>query len=280
MFHFLYLDESGSPSMTTRGLKNQRWLTLGGFYVAAEKWNEVNQALIDLKRTWLSGYAADPGSVELHSRDFGSTSPWREMYADGVWDDFLTAVGSMVEALPIVTLSATIDKEAHADRYVAPSDPNELAYEFVIERFDSALKPEGGCGAVVIDPRNEGKGALDDRMRAVHRELQRAKATIVEDPFFPASNLSAGLQVADVCAWAVRKHHSANEGRGQETPIYPAVRARYRRSASGTIKGYGEKLFREPRIVASSGRRAATAARSSASSTGLLSRSQAPFAST
>ena len=166
------------------------------------------------------------------------------MYADGVWDDFLTAVGSMVEALPIVTLSATIDKEAHADRYVAPSDPYELAYEFVIERFDSALKPEGGCGAVVIDPRNEGKGALDDRMRAVHRELQRAEGDDRRGSVLPGvRNLSAGLQVADVCAWAVRKHHSANEGRGQETPIYPAVRARYRRSASGTIKGYGEKLF-------------------------------------
>lgn len=243
MFHFLYLDESGSPSMTTRGLRNQRWLTLAGFYVVAEDWGQVNQALADLKQTWLSGYAADPQSIELHSRDFGSESPWREMYADGKWDDFLAAISGIVAGLPIVTLSATIDKEAHAAKYVAPIDPYELAYEFVIERFDNALKPASGCGAVVIDPRNEGKGAEDDRMRAIHRELRRFKSTIVEDPFFPASKLSAGLQVADVCAWAVRKHHASAAGRGKETPIYAGVRAKYRRSSSGTIKGYGEKVF-------------------------------------
>ncbi len=80
-------------------------------------------------------------------------------------------------------------------------------------------------------------------MRVVHRELQRARSTIVEDPFFPASKLSAGLQVADVCAWAVRKHVQAEAGKGKETPIYAGARARYRRSGSGTIKGYGEKVF-------------------------------------
>ncbi|MBA2631600.1 MAG: DUF3800 domain-containing protein [Chloroflexi bacterium] len=77
----------------------------------------------------------------------------------------------------------------------------------------------------------------------MHRELQRARSTIVEDPFFPASKLSAGLQVADVCAWAVRKHVQAEAGKGKETPIYAGARARYRRSGSGTIKGYGEKVF-------------------------------------
>lgn len=243
MFHFLYLDESGSPSMTTRGLKNQRWLTLAGFYVAAEDWSKVNAALTGLKETWLADYVSDPESVELHSRDFGSTSPWREMYSDGRWSDFLAAIATMVEGLPIVSLSATIDKEAHAAKYTAPIDPYELAYEFVIERFDNALKPDGSCGAVVLDPRSEGKGAEDERMRAVHRELRRFKSTLVEDPFFPASKLSAGLQVADVCAWAVRKHFASAAGRGKETPIYPAVRAKYRRSSSGTVAGYGEKLF-------------------------------------
>ena len=243
MFNFLYLDESGSPAMTTRGLKNQRWLTLAGFYVLAENWRTVHEGLSALKANWLADYVSEPDDVELHSTDFGSNAPWRELYDDGKWDDFLIAISDMIEGLPITTLSATIDKQEHAAKYVAPMDPYELAYEFVIERFDLALKPTDSCGAVVIDPRNEGKGALDDRMRIVHRELRRARSTIVEDPFFPASSLSAGLQVADVCAWAVRKHFQAAAGKGKETPIYAGVKARYRRSGSGTIKGYGEKVF-------------------------------------
>jgi len=243
MFNFLYLDESGSPAMTTRGLKNQRWLTLAGFYVPAEQWRTVHDALAKLKTDWLAPYVVEPEAIELHSTEFGSKAPWRDMYDAGVWDDFLGAVSTMIESMPIVTLSATIDKQEHADKYAKPMDPYELAYQFVIERFDLALKPTASCGAVVIDPRNEGAGALDDRMRVVHRELQRARSTIVEDPFFPASKLSAGLQVADVCAWAVRKHVQAEAGKGKEPPIYAGVRARYRRSGSGTIKGYGEKVF-------------------------------------
>lgn len=243
MFNFLYLDESGSPSMTTRGLRNQRWLTLAGFYMAAEAWKEMDAAVADLKRTWLTGYCAEPEDVELHSSDFGSESPWREMYTGGVWDGFLTAVGEMVEALPITTLSATIDKEEHFKRYATPEDPYELAYEFLIERFDRALSPGGSCGAVVLDPRAEGKGAEDERMRVVHRGLRKATATIVEDVFFAPSSISAGVQVADVCAWAVRKHHQAAAGKGRDTPIYAGVEARYRRSPAGKVRGWGEKLF-------------------------------------
>ena len=149
----------------------------------------------------------------------------------------------MVEGLPITTLSATIDKQEHFTRYSRPEDPYELAYQFVIERFDSALSPDNHCGAVVLDPRSEGKGADDQRMRVVHRELRAATATVVEDVFFAPSSISAGVQVADVCAWAVRKHHQSVAGVGKETPIYAGVEARYRRSSRGRIRGYGEKLF-------------------------------------
>ncbi len=243
MFHFLYLDESGSPAMTTRGLRNQRWLTLGGFFMPAESWTQLDAAVTRLKEDWLADYVDEPAQIELHSSDFGSKSPWRELYADGKWDGFLTAVGEMVEALPITTLSATIDKQEHFARYARPEDPYELAYQFVIERFDSALRPASHCGAVVLDPRSEGRGADDERMRVVHRELRRARATVVEDVFFAPSSISAGVQVADVCAWAVRKHHQAALGVGRETPIYAGVEARYRRSAGGRIRGYGEKVF-------------------------------------
>jgi hypothetical protein len=242
MFNFLYLVESGSPSMTTRGLRNQRWLTLGGFFMPGECWGQLDAAVTKLKEDWLADYVDEPTEVELHSSDFGSKSPWREIYADGKWQDFLMAIGAMVESLPVTTPSATIDKQSHFAKYTSPMDPYELAYNFVIERFDMALRPDN-CGAVVLDPRSEGKGADDQRMRVVHRELRNATATIVEDVFFAPSAISAGVQVADVCAWAVRKHHQAAVGVGRETPIYAGVEARYRRSGSGRIRGYGEKLF-------------------------------------
>lgn len=243
MFHFLYLDESGSPAMNARGLRNQRWLTLGGFYIPADSWRPMNDALNLVKSTWLGTHVAEPEKVELHTSDFGRRSPWNDLYTAGEWPGFLAALAELVGDLPIVTLSATIDKQSHFGRYVAPIDPYELAYEFVIERFDSALRPGGDCGAVVIDPRSEGTGRLDQRMRTVHAELRLRRDRIVEDPFFPASSLSAGVQVADVVAWAVRKHHAAAAGEGSDSVVYPAVHSRYRRSAGGRVRGYGEKVF-------------------------------------
>lgn len=243
MFHFLYVDEAGSPSMTVRGIKDQRWLTLAGFYMAADEWRAMDRALTDLKTTWLDDYSTEPEKVEIHTSEFGRKAPWNALYAGGRWWDFLDALAQLVRDLPITTLSATIDKPAHLAKYYAPMDPYELAYEFVIERFDTALKPSSDCGAVVLDPRAEGKGAEDTRMRVVHRGLRRYRSTIVEDPFFPASHLSSGLQIADVCAWGVRKHVQHLATGLADTPIYAAVEERYRRSSTGRIRGYGEKHF-------------------------------------
>lgn len=181
--------------MTTRGLRNQRWLTLTGFFMPAESWGQLDDAVAELKRTWLADYADDPEAVELHSSEFGSKSPWREMYADGIWDGFLGAIGELIRDLPITTLSATIDKQQHFDRYARPEDPYELSYQFLIERFDMALRTAASCGAVVLDPRSEGKGADDDRIRAVHRGLRGrpppwSRTSSSRPPRFPPASRS------------------------------------------------------------------------------------------
>ena len=68
MFNFLYLDESGSPSMTTRGLRNQRWLTLAGFYIPAECWPQLDKAIANLKETWLETYVDEPSEIDMRNR--------------------------------------------------------------------------------------------------------------------------------------------------------------------------------------------------------------------
>jgi hypothetical protein len=101
-----------------------------------------------------------------------------------------------------------IDKEAHHRQYVRPDPVEEVAYLFMLERFDAYLgHQDDALGLVVSDQQKE----LESATRRAHSRYRRDGTRwqkierVIETPFFTPSHWSRMLQVTDVVTyWAAR----------------------------------------------------------------------------
>ena len=125
-----------------------------------------------------------------------------------------------------------------------PDDIYHLTYKTITERFQYYLQDiskETGrkeYGIVISDHRGSGD---DKRLRAHHQKLLYSSAefistykNLVESLFLQPSNLSIGIQFADMVAGAIWRRYE----RKDET-WYGLVEPSLRRNASGDPAGYG-----------------------------------------
>ena len=127
-------------------------------------------------------------------------------------------------------------------------DLYHYTYKPLSERFQyylqdlSRLVGRMECGIVVADHR----GAKDDeRFRVAHEQLLK-KVTVwtsqypnmVESLFFQPSNLSVGVQLADMVAGAVWRKYEKGDDRW-----YKALEPSLRKAPNGSVDGYGIVKF-------------------------------------
>lgn len=138
--------------------------------------------------------------------------------------------------------------------YAMPSvnsqdDLYHLTYKTLSERFQYYLQDESApgnkqLGMIVSDHR----GSHDDRrLRRHHQMLLHSGAeftsqykNLVEGLFLEPSNLSVGIQLADMVAGAVWRAHQRND-----SYWYSMLEPSLRRDQNGNINGYG--LIKVPR---------------------------------
>src|SRR5579859_7191376 len=146
----------------------------------------------------------------------------------------------------ITTIAAICSAEA---AYAMPSvscqdDIYHLTYKTISERFQYYLqdisKKIGGkqYGIIVGDHRGSGE---DKRLRAQHQKLIHSNGgfisnydNLIETLFLEPSNISIGIQLADMVAGAVWRKYERNDGKW-----YGAVESSFRRSPDGRVDGYG-----------------------------------------
>ena len=124
----------------------------------------------------------------------------REALVDAVFD-------VLAEDQPTLIVVA-IDKQAHHRRYIRPDPVEEIAYQFMLERFDAHLRRQDDrLGLVVCDQQKD----LESATRRAHSRYRREGTgmqmieRVIETPFFTPSHWSRMLQVTDVMTyWAAR----------------------------------------------------------------------------
>lgn len=132
-----------------------------------------------------------------------------------LWD----AVLDVIDAHAPTFIFIVIDKPALVAKYFTPDPPEDLAYRFMIERFDSFLGRRDEVGVIVSD---EQKGAEDvirrahSRYRSTGTGYQRI-TSVIETPFFAPSHWSRMLQVVDVATWFINRGHRENR-KGKAPP--------------------------------------------------------------
>jgi hypothetical protein len=201
--HLLYVDESGKS-----GAKDfsQAFYVLGGMIVREEQWLAMEASLNARIDALVPPPREDDWKirgVDLHhgKGSFKHTDrTTRESLVDAVFDVF-----DQHEPTLIVV---AVDKRAHDRRYTTPKPVEELAYVFMIERFDAYLRRyEGERGLVVCDRQQEVESATRRAHSRYRREgtgWQRIER-VIETPFFAPSHWSRMLQATDVMTyWSAR----------------------------------------------------------------------------
>ncbi len=240
--HILFADESGTPPHP--GTANQKYFVIGGIIIPESVWHRLRDAILGMKiRRKIRG--------ELKWRFFSpnndsADNPMKALSQDER-DQIRTEIyGMITKEATIKALAAVCSIEA---AYKMPSVTDQqgiynLSYKTLTERFQYYLQDESrksGAvtrGLIVCDHRGKGD---DKRLRAHHQMLVHSTAAftsryenLVESVLLQPSNLSIGIQFADMVAGAVwRKCERADDR------WYMMIRESLRRGPQGQVEGYG-----------------------------------------
>lgn len=242
----LFLDESGTPPSADAKNPN-RYFVIAGVVIPEESWQGLRDALLGMKlRLKLRGeikwrYFA-PGNTD-------DSNPMRLM--DSVQRDSVRAeLFRILRHTPGLTVLACVASVEAAYELGAINNGDDLyegTYKPVSERFQYHLqdcdKSAGGkhLGIIICDHR----GVQDDaRLKRHHEKLLYANSPVVsaypnlvESLFLQSSNLSVGIQLADLVAGAVWRRFEKGDSRWFDQ-LRPTFRHR-----NGVIDGYGLVKF-------------------------------------
>jgi len=251
--YFFYFDESGSrdPSVGTPEQPKDHLYVLLAVGMYERQWPAFDREIAHLKLE-LAEYARRAGKGKFELSDCEVKSNWvRNPKERAKKSPFLSALdGQDIERLmecffkqindrKAVLMATVIDKR-HLHDHVDHEILHKKAYEFLLERIEQYMAE--------YHPRHNALIVMDDTSRQLNQALamkhawfQRAGNQnlkfrhIVEYPFFSRSELSNGVQLADLLAYCV---YRAFRDEDFTYPYFAQLLAHfYRRQAGGTLDG-------------------------------------------
>ena len=226
-------------------------------------WNERRAAMLELRAKKLGEYTGPKRAKKAKS--YQETAPYVHL-TRAERSSLLQSVLDVVGGFGELVLFAEVVRKAHA------GDGNIVGQAFaqLVSRFDSFLERRNQAGRRTLDKLCERYPKLRrDAARLGHAEkgllimdeeparessyrtmLASFRDTghpwghlkhVIEAPFFVDSALSAAVQVADVCAYAVRRY--IEFGSGKESPEEANFRRIFDRFDRGSNKLHGIRHY-------------------------------------
>jgi len=251
--YFFYFDESGSrdPSAGTEENPKDHLYVLLAVGMWEGQWRHFETEISGLKLE-LAGYLQRDGKGRFELADCEVKSNWvrvpterekRSRFLHGLHSDDLTrltdAFFRQVAKRNTVILASVIDKRFLHD-YVTHETLHKKAYEFLLERIQHYMREYHPRHRALIVMDDTGK-QLNRAVAMKHASFQRAGnrnmafPAVVEYPFFTRSELSNGVQLADLLAYSVyRAFKSEDFGYPYFEKLLPNF---YRRRAGAMLDG-------------------------------------------
>ena len=219
--YFFYFDESGSrdPSVGTAAKPKDHLYVLLAVGMYEQQWRPFETEISGLKLE-LADYLHRDGDVRFELADCEVKSNWvrlpaerakRSKFLHGLHPDDLTRLteayfGQVAERNTVV-MASVIDKR-FLHNHVTHETLHMTAYEFLLERIQHYMRE--------YHPKHRALIVMDDTSRQLNRAVAMKHASfqragnrnmkfpaIVEYPFFTRSELSNGVQLADLLAYSV-----------------------------------------------------------------------------
>lgn len=206
----MYIDESGDTVSLNQGGKH--FLVLTGCVIEDKEKVDIEKQFRDIKHKYYQNPEIEVKSNFLRyaNPDLLQTSPIklkdREMY-----DSLENDISRFLKNIPSTVFSIVIDKVSYWKQYPS-QNPYEIAYIFLLERYQMFLTEKKELGICIIDPR-EGqveKSFIGPALDKIHNLLRWQEhgfwqkcPNIIERLLFSTSDKTVGIQIADLYCYPV-----------------------------------------------------------------------------
>lgn len=245
--YYLFLDETGNHSLQ---LNNTRDIIFGLCGVLCKKSEYKNiicpKINIIKKRHWPPDGKYKKNPVIFHHYDIkNSRGPF---FLKNSRPIFFKDLKNLIIEIPITIFGILINKQKLNNSYKRPENPYNLSLEFIIERIFYYLKNKNN--GIVKKVIAESRGFNEDNaLKETYSNIQFNGTRYIKNKelinLFPneiifkkkLSNVE-GLQIADLCAYPLRKYLE-----NQNDDAWRVVESKLYHNNNSNYLGYGLKLF-------------------------------------
>lgn len=248
--YFFYVDESGSrdPSIGTEEAPKSHLYVLLAVGLYERQWHPFNREISKLKLELArkiersTGQRLDLADCEVKSnwlrtpKERAQRSPFLHALTDGDRERLAGAYFTQLSPRHTTVMAVVIDKR-HLQAHVTSEILQKKAYELLLERIEQFMAEQHDKHQALIVMDDTGN-RLNRAVAMKHAFLQRAGNQnvkfphIVEYPFFTASELSNGVQLADLLAYNV---YRAFRDEDLGYPYFGLLRKQWYHRRAGTV---------------------------------------------
>lgn len=246
----MYIDESGDTIPLSQN--GRKFLVLTGCIVDESNVQDIETELREMKQK----YYQNP-DIEIKSNflryanpDLAYTSPLK-LNDRQKYNELEAEVTAFLKIIPVNLYSVVIDKEAYWQQYPA-QNPYDVAYIFLLERFQMFLGAQKALGICIIDPR-EGQvekhfmgnelTRLHNMMRWEDSNLWKKCPNIIEKLLFSQSDTTVGIQITDLYCYPIYHMFEYQKTKGSYWRFDELSHPKLIKSSDGKIDGWGLKVF-------------------------------------
>lgn len=248
----MYIDESGDTAPISQ--KGKNFLVLTGCIIHENDKISIEEKLRKIKIE----YYQDP-DIEIKSNflryanpDLTEHSPIK-LNDRNRYNNLESDLAELLKSISVNLYSVVIHKEGYWKKYPS-QNPYNIAYVFLLERFQKFLSDKKSFGISIIDPR-EGqveKSFLNDELDKVHDKLRwndgnfwKKCPNIIEKVLFSASDKTIGIQLADLYCYPIFHIFEYNKKLEDYWRFKDLVSPKLCKDEFGKLDGIGIKFFPE-----------------------------------
>jgi hypothetical protein len=208
--YLIYVDEAGNTGLNLSD-PEQPFHVVVGLLVPDGVWRDVETAMAAIVDKHVP--PGEKAGFEFHAFELhhgkGFFKGWPHKSRLAIADEVL----SVLDQHSLDVIYGACHKPEHAKRYAHPMHPHDLAFLLAAERCERYLSqaPEQPLGLFIADRNMEVEGQVraslrDYRLKGIPLgKLDERLDHIIEDIHFQSSQASCFLQLADFCAYYIKR---------------------------------------------------------------------------
>jgi len=248
--YLMYIDESGDTIPISQ--KGKMFLVLTGCIIHEKDKSEIERLFRNIKQK----YYQNP-DIEIKSNflryanpDLAEFSPIK-LNSREQYNQLESETTELLKSIPADIFSVVIHKEDYWKKYPS-QNPYNIAYIFLIERFQKYLQEKKSLGISIIDPR-EGqveKHYIGLELDKIHSNLRwddgfwKKCPNVIEKVLFSSSDKTIGIQIADLFCYPIYHIFEYNKSKDEYWRFREITFPRLYKKES-KVDGIGLKFFPE-----------------------------------